>query len=179
MSKFTEAAQSVRNAAQQFKAFSDAAEILDAIGSVENAADEANLRLADVGSKINASLEKHRILLEHSKDVDRDIANRIAGAELNADAIESDGRAAAAKIIEDAKALADSLVSKAAANVAKIEAGNTDLLAERAVLEAQLQDTRSKAIDIHAEADAAQAKLDAVNAQIAKLSGVSSQLQHQ
>lgn len=171
MSKYTDSAQAVRNSAQQFKALSDASDLLDSLGSLDNAAAEIQAKYDKIVVD-TATAQAALDALNHEHDVvNEDINKAVEDANANADKIVADAHASASSIVDAANAQAASIVTAAQAKADGIDSATNGLLDTQNAIVAENAALSAKTTDLLAAAAAAQAKLDAVKASIATLTG--------
>lgn len=176
MSKATDAADSIRRAAKQYEAFVAAADILEQIGSLDNAKEEAGRALS--AARAEAEKVKGEVARWQASAIDaqtkRDAILSNAQAEVNE--IKSKALSDAAEIIEKAKVEGNRLnhiATESAKSTTDLAARNCNSLADKCRVLAEELAMRVKAIDeMNEEATAAEARLVKVKKQIAKLTNI-------
>lgn len=175
MSSKSNAAESIRRLAVQYQQMVEAADLLDSIGSLEQAAAEAKKAAeaarADTAAA-RAEADKAKAEAKKSKEkVDKILSD--ADGEALAKVQEAEIKAQG--IVADAKAKAEQITNKAAVDVADATAGVAGRVAELTTMRLRLeQELAALQNDIDAkkaEADDVEKRLAKAQAQVAKLLG--------
>ena len=173
MSKATEAADAIKRAAKQYEAFVHAAEILERIGSLENAEKEAKAAIDLAGKEREEMVEKLKKAQLSVKKAEELAAKKESDAAINAESILVDANNEALKIVSEAKAQAAKFKSDANANIEQALAGIESQIQSRNEVKAKLDSsiavTQLQVDEMNAAADEAEKRLAKVNAAIAKL----------
>lgn len=174
-SKFT-AAESIKRLAVQFQDMVAAADALEAIGSVEQATQEAIAARAIAENDRDRALKERdeaKAAIKKHKD---DAAKLLSDAKESGTAVIAQAESNAAKMIEEAKAQALAIVQAAQSQANDVVSGvSSKVLTEQLRLDAitkEIADFIAQRDNAEVEAKAAQAKLDKVQDTIKKLAGV-------
>jgi hypothetical protein len=150
MSNVLKSADEVRKLAKMFKSLGDVVEVLDRVGSVEQAEQEAMARV----EKLNAEAGKAKALIAACE---QEAADVLAGAKVKADEALGEAITAAQGMQEQAlselkaaKADADLIVSAARDMLQKAEADAAAAVARR-------QDTEAEVVELEKRAEKARA----------------------
>lgn len=173
MTDYVQTAEALRRMAVQQQALCAAADAFEALGSIEGAVKSANDRRTEAESLLAAAVESLARARNDELLVREQISTQLADANTKADRELANAHLEATQLIDAAKADADSLreAGRAEANRMIVQA-NEDLVSVRAELEhdqAAVRDAEEKLAGLNAQADEAQARLDAVRASIMKL----------
>jgi chromosome segregation ATPase len=162
-----------RKFAAQFGAFVKAAEMLGAVGSIEQAEQEARSRLAAVEAEIAARRQA-------ADGIEETAAARCAALRADADAYRAAKEAEGNLALSGAKTEADKIVSAASGEAAGLVAAakaaaladtqaSADARNELAALKAEIAKTKREHEAVLAAHGEASAKLDDVNTEISRL----------
>lgn len=175
MASKSTAAESIRRLAVQYQQMVEAADLLDQIGSLENATKEAEKARADAVAEAEAAKADTAKAKDEAKKAKDKVAAIIAEAEGKALEIVQAAEIKGQEVVASAVARADAAVSKAAVDVADATAGVASRVAELTTTKLRLeQDVASlqNAISAkQAEAEGIEARLAKAQAQVAKLLG--------
>lgn len=173
MSNKSTAAESIRRLAMQYKDMVEVADFLESAGSQETIVAEANKAAQEAIAERDAAL----VQLEQTKSdfaqLKADAADVVAKAVAKAKAIVEGGEADAAVALLQARNKAEEMLfnaqAAAAAMVNKAQSASDAFSAEVALRKQVLEDLEAKRVESEKAADAAQKKLEAVQATIRKL----------
>lgn len=168
MSKFLQAADTIKKLAKQQEHLVTAAAILEEIGSLEQACDERKAALAEADKNLLAArddVENERRLAAGVKYAAADAA---ATAKANADIAASETQARLDAMVEEAQTEAKSIVDAAKANGDKIV---SDAQAAADALQADAVTARLAIATLLNESEAKQAELARLDDAIAKARG--------
>lgn len=153
MSDYTQAVEAIRRMAAMFQPMTDVANALEKIGSIEQAASEAELKRA-------VALREHESVMDQlhiAKD-------GIKEARTNAQTILDESRAEAARILAAAHDEAASIVAAANADAESLHRDASDKAA------AQISQVGAQLATMQAKYDSMQSDLEAISAEVTKLS---------
>ena len=172
-SKATDAADAIKRAAKQYEAFVAAAEILEKIGSLENAVEEAkkdieaHRKVRDFEASEANKLKEETINIKNANlfleiEAKAKADEIVNAATLQAYEIGSDAGVAANKTIQDANAKAQAILAGVDSQLVKLEKERSELESSNAGLQALVAESLAKAEEAEkrlAKAQAAIAKL--------------------
>lgn len=173
MAKATDAANAVRRAAKQYEAFMQAAEILETIGSLDNAAQEGLAALDVVRADIDLAKNElvatqtktAAIIAEHDNIIAK--ANEVAkktieAAKIKENEIISNAECKATSFCNEAKSKAGEMIS-----AAQLEADGLQLMCD--TMRADIEHLTARAREANESAEAAERRLEKVRSSISKL----------
>lgn len=175
MSKYHQAADTLKREASRYAALNEAAKALDEIGSLDQAATEAKSRaIANTAEadSIRADIDKLKISAkkladaqaEKQKEADNIYAQSIAEANAKHYIIVAEAQAKAEKIASEAKIVAEQNIQTLSTQIESMDATKVELLNNIAIL---IQNS----VIANADADAAERRLAKVKSSIAQLAG--------
>ncbi len=173
MSKYHEAANTLRREAQRYEALSLAAKALDEVGSLDQAASEAEGRvnaaeaqerqmqaaIVELNTKGEELAQQHEAKRREAEDI---FAETVFNANEKARAIIADAEAKAVKLLDDAELAVQTELTATTETV-------TRMREERAALDAEIEAATQRLVSAEAEAVAAEKRLAKVKESIAKL----------
>ena len=166
MNQFIEAADAIRTIAKRLEGFALAADALERIGSIDQAAKEAQQQrdaALDQAKDAKADLAKARSALASAKEQADSVMDE---AGVNAAAIVSKAEADALLIVDRAKAEASGLMN---AQKGAFDAAVSEANAEMAKLKGRIKTAKVDAEAIDAEIAHKQAQLEQLNAALAEI----------
>lgn len=173
MSKASEAATQIRNAAKMFKGFSDAAAILENIGSLDNATEESKARI-EAARKEESELNEQMKAVKQSVDdmkkngiilvqkANDDAAEITSNANVNADTILNGARTESSRLISEAE-------EKAHAALDAVKEDVDNLVVRKDELNQSISDCEQREKEASDKADIAEERLAGIKESIAAL----------
>lgn len=175
MASKSNAAEAIRRLATQYQQMVEAADMLDQIGSLENATKEAERAAAVARAEADAAQADAAKAKADAKTAKDKVAAVMSDAEELALAKVQEGDIKAQELIADAKARAQQVLTKASLDAANatvgIEGKVAELSATRASLEQSLVDLQGQIDAKQVEAEELEKRLAKAQASIAKLLG--------
>lgn len=175
MANKSTAAESIRRLATQYQQMVEAADMLDQIGSLENAAKEAEKATAAARAEADSAQADAAKAKADAKTAKDKVAATMADAEEKALVIAQQAEIKAQELIADGKARAQQILTKASLDAANatvgIEGKVAELSATRASIEQSLVDLQSQIDAKQVEAEELEKRLAKAQASIAKLLG--------
>jgi chromosome segregation ATPase len=176
MSKFHQAADTLKREASRYAALNEAAKVLDELGSLDQAANEAkqmtiaNTKEADeLREQVNTLKETAKKQLEvaaaKSREIDESNIAAIDAATEKANKIIADAEARGGEVVADALNRAQTATNAIKEQLDKLEA-------EKKSLSAEVSKLHDEAAASNLEADVAEKRLAKIKASIAQLAGV-------
>jgi chromosome segregation ATPase len=173
MSKFHDAADVLKREAVRYRALMQAAEALEEVGSLDQAASEAAARKAQIEKQLAALVEKIGASQREAERINADLAEKVVEAEAHKAALIQQSNSAAAEIVATAERRATSIVESGQAQASQELARMAEKVAAMQATLETLTDQGNAAIVRRDQAEAAateaEAKLSRVQAQIRKL----------
>lgn len=176
MGKSTDAADAIRRAAKQYEHFIVAADLLDKLGSLENAIAEAKTQVDVITQEREAAQAEYTNLQHALTKKKAELKQASEAAQAKADKIIDDADAARLTIIADANEQAKQIVEGALiSKSSELGALQSKVSAVQDALATALADERAatnRAAEANAAADDAEKRLAKVKATLASLNGV-------
>jgi len=171
MSELSNAAAAIRNTAQLYKALSDASDVLDTLGSLDNAASEAQARLTEAVANRDAVANEADDLRASMVNIQTTIDGKLGEANSQVQEILDGATARAKGVLSDAQHRSEAIVSAAKMQATAISADSASILSQQQEMLAGIAQLRSSAQDVRNEITTATAQLAAIKDQIAKITG--------
>lgn len=175
MASKSNAAEAIRRLATQYQQMVEAADMLDQIGSLENAAKEAKAATEAARAEAEAARAETVKAKDEAKKAKDKVAAVMSDAEELALVKVQEGEVKAQEMVADAKARAQQILNAAALDAANvtvgIEAKVAELSATRDALEHGVSELQAQIVTKQAEAEELEKRLAKAQASIAKILG--------
>lgn len=171
MSQFNEAADAIRRVAKTLEGFKIAAEALESIGSVDNAAKEAQAALAKAIGERDTAIEQLALAQSTLLDVRNESASLRKEATEQAErvvlAAKAEAEAEAQRVLDQAKQQAQDIAAAAKAKVQEADDYVAKQSAEMDKLRASCEELETQVANKQVQLNALTAAMDALKAKLA------------